>query len=184
MSSLADLQFSTPEDEGIFAIRGKIDGDNEPEFSEREQLIGLNIANEVFLLDITYVNEIVMLEPIRYVPRAPKYIEGVVNLRGIILPTINMRKMLGHPRGEVSLATRIVIVKYDSQLIGLLVDGISTVVALLPSEIEEKTLAGKGLGMDLISKISKRQDQILGILDLEKILHVASEGRFSKVEHP
>jgi purine-binding chemotaxis protein CheW len=164
-------------EEGLFAIRGTLDGEAEPEFSEREQYIGLIVASEVFLLQIAAVSEIVMLEPIRFVPRAPRFIEGVVNLRGNILPAINLRKMLGLPRGEVTSSTRIVIVRHDVHMFGLLVDGISTVTALLPSEIEEKSLVGKGQGADLINRISKRQEKVHGILDMDKILHVANEGR-------
>ncbi len=168
---------SQTEEEGLFAIRGNLDGEGEPEFSEREQFIGLIVNSEVFYLHISYVNEIVMLEPIRFVPKAPKYIEGVVNLRGNILPAINLRKMMGHPRGQASPSTRIVIIKHDNQLAGLLVDGISTVVGLLPSEIEERSITAKGTSADLVGSMSKRQDQIIGIFDLDRIMHLANEGR-------
>jgi purine-binding chemotaxis protein CheW len=169
-------------DEGLFAIRGNLDGDSQLEFSEKEQFLGLIVTSEVFLLHISSVNEIVMLEPIRYVPGAPKFVEGVVNLRGTILPVLNLRRMFGHARGDVTPATRIVIVQAGSQAIGLLVDGISTVFALLPSEMAEHVFTGKGAGVDLISKVSKHHDRILGILDLDKIVNIAGEGRVAAEE--
>lgn len=172
MSSLFDQ--AIPEEEvassGIFAIRGSLDGDNQQEFVEREQFIGLKIGAEVFYLSIASVAEIIMPPSITYVPRADKYIEGVINLRGTIIPTINLRKMMGHPKGLETSSTRIVISNFNNMTFGLIVDAITYVVALLPSSIEEQGLPVKAGGADIITRISKDKNEVIGILDLGKIV--------------
>ena len=163
--------------EGIFAIRGNLDGETEEEYTEKEQFIGLKIDEEEFYLPIAIVNEIVMLIPITFVPQSGRLVEGVVNLRGTILPAINLRKMMGIGKGEVTQATRIIIVRHNDMIIGLIVDAITYVRSLYPSEIEVQTLPGKSMGADLISRISKSGDAITGILDIVKIIINAADGK-------
>ena len=87
--------------DGLFAIKGDLDGHKEEDFQEREQFIGLIVGAEEFLMPIAQVREIIMLTPITFVPNAPAMVDGVINLRGNIIPAINMRKMMGTPRGEM-----------------------------------------------------------------------------------
>src|SRR5689334_15132593 len=97
--------------DGLFAVHGNLDGGKDAEFVEREQFIGLIIGKEEFLLSIVVVHEINMLMPITYVPFAPQFVDGVINLRGKILPAINMRKLMGVERGQITPTTRIIIVR-------------------------------------------------------------------------
>lgn len=156
----------------IFAIHGDLDGENsEPvEFVEREQFIGLLIGGEEFLLPISAVREIIMLIPITFVPNAPRFIEGVINLRGTILPAVNMRKMMGFGRGDVLPAARMIVVRFQDVSFALLVDGITYVTALLPTEIQQQSLPGKGNGADLIGSIAKHGNKVCGIIDMARIL--------------
>ena len=164
------LQNVKSEGSGVFAIRGNLDGDDRQEFVEREQFIGLKIADDLFYLSISEIKEIIMLQPITFVPGVVEFVEGVINLRGTIIPAINLRKMMNLPRGQVTPYTRIVIITYEGTQVGLLVDMITYVVALLPSEIEERAISSKVVGADLISRIATREQDIIGILDLGKIM--------------
>ena len=165
-----------PQVNSIFAVHGDLDGEKESGFQEREQFIGLVIGSEEFLLPIAAVREIIMLSPITFVPNAPVFVDGVINLRGTILPAINMRKLMGFPRGEQTAGSRIIIARSESITFGLLVDGITYVVALLPSDIEIQTLPGKGTGAEFIGGISKQGAKISGILDLVRVLKQAGGG--------
>ena len=91
---------------GMFTIHGELDGEKVSEFQEREQFIGLFVGKEEFLLPIASVREIIMLPPITYVPNSSEFVDGVINLRGTILPAVNMRKMLDIERGETDCAHR------------------------------------------------------------------------------
>lgn len=155
---------------GLFTVHGDLDGEKITEFQEREQFIGLVVSGEEFLLPIAAVREINMLTPITFVPNAPEYVDGVINLRGTIVPAINMRKLMGMGRGQPSGATRVIITRFEGISFGLIVDGITYVVALLPSEIDHQSLPGKGMGAEFIGSVSKQGAKISGILDLARIL--------------
>lgn len=168
---------------GIFAIHRDLDGEStSTEFQEREQFIGLIIGKEEFLLSIATVREIVMLPPITYVPNSPEFIDGVINLRGTILPAINMRKVMHMDRGTGEGSTRVIIVKYEGLTFGLIVDGITYVVALLPQEIENQSLPGKGTGAEYISSVSKHGSRVTGILDLGRIIRTIGGEQHSSEE--
>jgi len=165
------MELESSNKNGIFTIHRDLDGEiANTEFQEREQYIGLVIGQEEFLLAISTVREIVMLPPITYVPNSPEYIDGVINLRGTILPAINMRKVMRMSRGTGEGSTRIIIVRFEGLTFGLIVDGITYVVALLPQEIETQSLPGKGSGAEYISSVSKHGAKVTGILDLGRIV--------------
>ncbi|MBC7662120.1 MAG: chemotaxis protein CheW [Chitinophagaceae bacterium] len=154
----------------MFTIRGELGGSPEStEFSAVRQFIGLMIDREEFLLPIEVTNEIIMMHQLTFVPRAPRFIEGVINLRGTILPAINLRKMLGVPTTQFNGQSRIIIARCENVTVGLIVDGITYVVALNHDQIQVQSLHNKS-GSELISMISKRGDQVNGILDIAKIL--------------
>jgi chemotaxis signal transduction protein len=96
---------------GLFAIRKSLDGEQSAEFVDKEQFIGIKIGREEFLLTIGVVNEIIMLPHITWVPNSAQFVEGVINLRGTILPVVNVRKIMRVPRGEVSSSNRVIICK-------------------------------------------------------------------------
>lgn len=171
--------YMSEEEAGIFAVRGSLDGEVGEQYSEKEQFIGLKIDDEEFYLPIAIVSEIVMLVPITFVPQSGKFIEGVINLRGTILPAINLRKMMNLPKGQASPATRIIIVKHLDLHVGIIVDAITYVISLYPSEIENQSLPGKTTGSDLISRISKNGDKVTGIIDITKVFYSAGEGKLN-----
>jgi purine-binding chemotaxis protein CheW len=162
---------------GLFSIKKTLDGDTTHEYVDKHQFIGTKIGGEEFLLSIDAINEIIMLPHITYVPNCPKHIEGVVNLRGTILPVINLRKMMGMPRGEPTASTRIIICKEESLNIrvGLLVDHITFVVALLPDSIDTSSPPSSASGYDLLTGVSQEGPRVQGILDLVKILSLAAD---------
>jgi len=178
MSDIFDNPDGMPSQEkGMFSVRGKLDGDLSEDFVEREQLIGLFVGKEEFLMSIAAVEEIIMLPPITYVPQGPRFVDGVINLRGVILAAINMRRLMGLPKGEITGASRVIIVRDGDHRFGLIVDGISFVVAPLPQEIEPTKLTSKRSGSELICGICKHNNKITGVLDLQKILSAAAGGK-------
>ena len=164
---------------GLFAIRKSLDGEQSAEFVDKEQFIGIKIGREEFLLTIGVVNEIIMLPHITWVPNGAPFIEGVINLRGTILPVVNVRKMMRVERGEVSSSNRVIICKSESNdvRIGILVDAITFVVALLPDEIVKQSLPSHAGDSDLLSGIGKNGTKVAGIIDMDKIIMAAANGK-------
>ena len=165
---------------GIFSIRGDLDGTKDSaDYSELKQFIGLLIDSEEFLLPIEVMNEIIMINHMTFVPGSPDYVAGVINLRGRILPAVNLRTMMGHPIVAPTGTSRIIIASHEEDIVGLIVDGITYVVSLHPDQLEEQSL-GKGKGAELLKGISKRGDLVNGILDIGKV--VAEVVDLSEVE--
>lgn len=161
---------------GIFAIRGNLDGaEDGADYYELRQFIGLMIENEEFLLPIEVMNEIIMIRYMTYVPGSPQFVEGVINLRGRILPAINLRDMMRHKTMAPTSASRIIIANHEDDVVGLIVDGITYVVTLNPDQIEDTTLS-KGHGAELLTGISKRGDVVNGILDIGKVVSEVASG--------
>jgi purine-binding chemotaxis protein CheW len=154
----------------MFAIRGDLDGGKDSQdFTAVKQFIGLLLGKEEFLLPIEVTNEIIMMHQLTFVPRAPRFIEGVINLRGTILPAINLRKMMGLPNEEPTAQSRIIVAHYEEVVVGLIVDGITYVISLTDEQLQNQSLS-RGNGAELISTISKRGNQVNGVLDIAKVL--------------
>lgn len=175
---------SPPDESSIFALRGDLDGAKQTTiYTEAKQFIGLMVANEEFLLPIEVMNEIIMITQITFVPGAPAHVEGVINLRGKILPAINLRTLMAHEPVVPAPASRIVICNLDGHSAGLIVDGITNVIPLKLDEIEEQSFSHKGKGAEFIKGISKRADRVNGILDLLKIYTAVGGADFNQQEN-
>lgn len=140
------------------------------EQKELLQLVSFKIGDEEFGVDILSVQEINRMSQITKVPNTPEFIEGVINLRGRIIPVIDLRVKLGMIRKEHGKNTRIVVVELKEQTIGFIVDEVSEVLRI-PKEITEAPpeMVG-GVKSDYITSIGKLEDRLLILLDLEKIL--------------
>jgi len=138
---------------------------------KEQQLVVFSIKNEEFGVDITQVKEIVKLLEITYVPKAPSFIEGVINLRGQIAAIVDLAKRLGFepsPRGE---ATRIIVVEIGNNLVGMIVDSVSEVLKIASANIDEvPTLIETEVPEHYIRGVGKLANKLLILLDLDKVL--------------
>ena len=142
-----------------------------PEKPKEYQLVVFTVGDEEFGVDISQVREIVRLVQITYMPKAPAFIEGVVNLRGQVVPIIDLAKRLGissKPRSEV---TRIVIVEVGENTVGMIVDSVSEVLRLSSDDVEEVPgIIETEVPEHYIRGVGKLKERLLVLLDLNKIL--------------
>ena len=134
------------------------------------QVVGFRIGRETFGLPISIVREIVRVPEITSVPNAPDYIEGVINLRGRIIPVVDLRKRFGDKSFERDKKNRIVVVELQSRAIGLIVHSASEVLRIRPSEIDEPHNVFKEGELNYITGIGKLNGRLVILLDLNKIL--------------
>ena len=141
------------------------------EKKQEYQLVVFKIGNEEFGVEISQVREIVRLLDITYMPKAPEFIEGVVNLRGQIVAIIDLAKRLGiasNPRGE---NTRIIIVELKENIVGMIVDSVSEVLRLSSEGIEDVPgLIETEVPEHYIRGVGKLPDRLLVLLDLDHVL--------------
>ena len=138
---------------------------------QESQLVVFSIKNEEFGVDITQVKEIVKLTDITFVPKAPQFIEGVINLRGHIVAIVDLAKRLGFPSSPRDDDTRIIVVEIGSSLVGMIVDSVSEVLKLPAGSIEEvPSLIETEVPEHYIRGVGKLTDKLLILLDLDKVL--------------
>lgn len=137
---------------------------------EQEQLVVFEVGDESFGIDISLVQEIIRLQPITEVPRAPMYVKGVINLRGKVIPVIDLRERFSIGMNEESKATRIVVVDVLGNIVGMIVDAVSEVLRLATDSIEPPSNIVGSVGSQYLSGIGKHEDQLIILLDLDKLL--------------
>lgn len=134
------------------------------------QLVTFRIGEEEFGVDILAVQEIIRLMQITMVPRAPEFIEGVINLRGKVIPVINMRTRFSKEPHEPDSNTRIVVMELDQKIVGFLVDGVSEVLRIPANTVEGPPPVVAGIGSEYIRGIGRLDNRLLILLDLDNLL--------------
>lgn len=129
------------------------------------------LANEEYGISIDDIKEVDRLKEIiiNRIPKVPSFVEGIVNLRGDVVPIINLRKKLDMIEAELTKNSRIIVVDIHSQLVGLLVDRISGVVGLREEEISPAPAEWDKNG-EYISRVGKLGERIIFLLDAGKII--------------
>lgn len=134
------------------------------------QVVGFRIGRETFGLPISIVREIVRVPDITSVPNAPDYIEGVINLRGRIIPVVDLRKRFGEKVGEPNKKNRVIVVELEGRSIGLIVNSASEVLKIPPSEIEAPHDVFQEGELNYITGVGKLKGRLVILLDLTRVL--------------
>ncbi len=134
------------------------------------QLVVFMLAKEHYGVRIAVVESIIKLQPITAVPCSPAFVEGVTNLRGRVLPVIDLRKRFGLPAEEPTKDTRIVVVEMNSTLVGMIVDAVSEVLRVPDQSVESPSPIMTTVDSAFITGIAKVGERLIILLDLEKVL--------------
>ncbi len=134
------------------------------------QLVSFKIGEEEFGVDILKVQEINRMVEITSVPNTPLHVEGIINLRGKVIPVIDLRTRFGIPKRDHDKNTRIIVVELGGRIIGFVVDAVSEVLRIPKSVTEPPPPVVAGIEADYITAVGKLEDRMLILLDLEKVL--------------
>ena len=135
-----------------------------------EHLATFVLDREEYGVDVRQVQEIRRVSEITAVPRAPEFVRGVINLRGRILPVLDLKRKLGLGEVEIQRASRIVVVRVQDRVLGLLVDGASQVLKVPVSRIEPPPDEVVERGGDYIRAVAKLEDRLIILIELERVL--------------
>jgi len=142
-----------------------------------DQMVTFNLGQEEFGVNILQVQEINRMVEITRVPQTERYVEGIINLRGKVIPIIDLRKRFNMPEKEYDDNTRVVVVDVANETIGLVVDGVSEVLRVPAGSLEEapRLISGESSysGAEYIKAIVKLENMLLIYLDLEKIIETS-----------
>jgi len=149
--------------------------------SELLQLVSFKVGKEEFAVDISYVQEINRMLQITQVPNTPEYLEGVVNLRGRVIPVIDLRVKLRLPTKDHDKNTRIIVVEIKEKTVGFIVDAVNEVLRIPKSITEPPPESISGFDSDFIDAVGKLEDRLLMLIDIEKMLSVNVVSELNKV---
>ncbi len=155
--------------------------------SDQMQLVGFTIGRETFGVDILMVQEIIRSAPITAVPNSPDFIEGVINLRGSIIPVIDLRKRLNlykkKAMPEFQQATWILIINVDDRVTGFIVDSVTKVLKIQISSIEPPPdIVVAGLKSQYIRGVCEIDTGLLILLDFSRILQVKEIKKLKEID--
>src|SRR5208282_1150525 len=148
------------------------------------QIVGFRIGNETFGVRIAAVREIVRVPEITAVPSAPETVEGVINLRGKIIPVMDLRKRFGHFDVQPDKKNRILVVELDNKLVGLIVNAASEVLKIPPSEIEAPGSVFAEGESGYVTGVGKLKGRLIILLDISKLLHRPEYKRLEEAVEP
>ncbi len=147
--------------------------------AKMKQLVSFRLANEEFAVEILKVQEIMRFQEITQVPQLPDFVEGVINLRGNVIPIIDLRKKFGFEMKEKDALTRIIVVNVQNKIMGLVVDAVEQVLRLSEDQIEPPPDVGISIGSRYLKGVGKLDRALLILLDLNQLL---SSGEYSSLD--
>ncbi len=147
-----------------------------------EQLVVFDLAHEFYGVDIGAVNTIIRMQEITKIPRTPEFVEGVINLRGSIVPVIDLRKRFGLPVSDATKSSRIVVVEAGGQMIGMVVDAVAETLRLSADMIEPPSPVVVNVDSAYVRGVGKQENRLVILIDLEKVLTEKELDTLSNVE--
>ncbi|HMO53078.1 MAG TPA: chemotaxis protein CheW [Tepidiformaceae bacterium] len=143
-----------------------------------EHVVIFRLADEFYALDIQTVQEIVRMQAITSIPGSDFWVEGITNLRGRVVPVIDLRKRCGVEAREYSAETRIVVVSSASGMVGLIVDAVSEVMRIPGEQVEPPSTIVSGIENTYLRGVAKLDERLVSLVDLEGVLP-AGESEFA-----
>lgn len=134
------------------------------------QFVICRIGQEEFAVDVLSVQEINRLVEVTRVPKTPRFVEGVINLRGRIIPVLDLRRRFGLTASMQTLQSRIVVVSVQAKLVGFIVDSVVEVLRVPKSAIEPPPNVGSSAGAEFTQGVGRIDDRLLIVLDLTRLL--------------
>jgi purine-binding chemotaxis protein CheW len=140
---------------------------------EAGQFLTFKLSDEIFAVDIAKVREVLDFTMVTKVPRTPEFMRGVINLRGSVVPVVDLRLKFGMSKTENSVNTCIIIVEVavdqETTILGCLADSVQEVMDLEPDQIEPAPKIGTRLRTDFIKGMGKRKENFVIILEIDKV---------------
>jgi purine-binding chemotaxis protein CheW len=146
------------------------------------QLVGFNLAEEEYGIEITKVQEIILMGAITRVPQTPEYIKGLINLRSTVIPIVDLRRRFGLAEQPAGDDTRIMVVNVAGKTIGIIVDAVSEVLRISKEQIAPPPPTMAGLGHKYLTGLVKLEGRLLILLDIDTIFDAEQTAAVAAVQ--
>ncbi len=138
--------------------------------AEVKQLISFTVGAEEYGLELLRVKEVIRMRQITWLPRAPSCVKGIINLRGDVIPIVDLRERFGLQAQEQSAMTRVIVVEVEARLVGMVVDSASQVVRIPADQFEPPPTVMGEASKDFITAVGKTGDKLIIMIDVDRIL--------------
>jgi purine-binding chemotaxis protein CheW len=140
------------------------------------------VGDEEYGLEILRVKEVIRIREITRLPKAPRFVKGIINLRGDVIPIIDLRDRFGLEHKEYTVMTRVIVVDVEGKLVGMVVDAASQVVRIPSDQIEPPPPIVGGISAEYIKGVGKLDDRLVILLNIDRILTVEEKVELRKLE--
>jgi len=142
------------------------------EANDAKQFIVANLNNELFGIEIKFIDNIIVMQNITRVPKSQSYFKGVINLRGEIIPVMSLGQRLGNNNLDDTPKTRIIIVRPEPQAapLGLIVDGVKEVITIEADDIEKMNFSDKDLKGNFTLGVGKYQEDLINLVNIPAVI--------------
>jgi purine-binding chemotaxis protein CheW len=144
--------------------------------SMKDRYLSFYISGELYAVDIVAVIEIIGLQKITHVPNVPDFVEGIINLRGLIVPVVDIRCRFGLPPAKYTDKACIVVVKAGEDNVGIIVEDVSEVMKISDAHISGAPVTNKGTKSKFIRSVGKIAEKVIFLLDLNTLLFENAAG--------
>ena len=142
------------------------------ETGELRQFISFSVGEEEYGLELLRVKEVIRVREITWLPKAPSFVKGIINLRGDVIPIIDLRDKFGLEAREHTATTRVIVVEVEGRLMGMVVDSASQVVRIPVDQIDPPPPVVGGFSREFITGVGKLEDKLVILLNTDAILTV------------
>ncbi|HTZ52857.1 MAG TPA: chemotaxis protein CheW [Spirochaetia bacterium] len=140
------------------------------ETGELRQFISFSVGDEEYGLELLRVKEVIRVREITWLPRAPAFVKGIINLRGDVIPIVDLREKFGLEAVGETAQTRVIVVEMGGQLVGMVVDSASQVVRIPAAQIDPPPPVLGGFSQELITGVGKLEDTLVVLLNVDSLL--------------
>jgi len=145
------------------------------ENEDQNKIVSFQLGKEIYAIDIMDVKEIVKTQEVREIPNAPPYVEGILNLRGVITPIINLHKRFFFEKAQLSeedeLLSGFMIIEINDMILGIIIDKILRVIPIDEKDIKPPPKMIRGIGVEYIKGVVKEDDKYIIILNISKLFN-------------
>jgi len=134
------------------------------------QVVSFSVGEEDYGINIETVKEVIKVKSITQLPKTPSFVRGVINLRGDVIPIIDLREKFGLQQEDYTEMTRVIVVDIDDKSIGMVVDSVSNVINIAQNDIDPPPPLVSGLSEDYLKGVGKVGEELIILLNIDKIL--------------
>ena len=146
------------------------------------QIINFSVGTEEYGVDIHTMKEVIRIREITPLPKAPHFVKGVINLRGDVIPIIDLREKFGLEQREYTEATRVMVVEVEKRMIGLVVDSVSHVIRLGEGQIDPTPPLVGGVSSEYIRGVGKLDERLIVLLNIDRIITAEEKIELQKMD--